>query len=397
MKQKKKYLAGLSTNTYLLALTSLFADISTEMLYPVLPVYLTQTLKAGGSAVGIIEGIATATQNIVQGFSGWFADRIQAHKSVAIVGYILAAISKPLIGVSATWQGVLGARFLDRLGTGTRSAPRDALIAASAAEGNRGKAFGLEGIGDNLGAFLGPLLAVALLFLFHVPLRSIFYWTIIPGSLAVFMIFLVKGTARRQKAKTEVHISIRNFPKSYWRYLAVTAIFGLGNSSSAFLILQAKSLGISLEITILIYAIYNLVAALASYPSGALSDRLGRKKILMFAFFIFLTTYLGFAISSNIFLIGGLFVSYGVFQGVFRSVGKTFASDFVPQSMRASSIGWYSTTVGITGLAASIIAGALWDSVSHASVFVFGTTFAFFGIVALLLLVPQKVSASIGK
>lgn len=149
----KKYFSGLSKNTYLLALGSLFADISTEMLYPVLPVFLTQNLKAGGSVVGLIEGVAVATQNIIQGFSGWLSDKLQKRKPIAVFGYMLAAISKPLIGFSSSWQGVLGARFLDRLGSGTRSAPRDALIASSAEDGHRGKAFGLEGIGDNLGAF----------------------------------------------------------------------------------------------------------------------------------------------------------------------------------------------------------------------------------------------------
>lgn len=160
----RKYFSGLTKNTFLLALASLFGDVSTEMLYPVLPIFLTQTLHASGSIVGIVEGIAQATQNIIQGFSGWFSDKLQRRKPVALVGYILAAVAKPLIGFATGWQGVLGPRFLDRLGAGTRSAPRDALIAESVDEKNRGKAFGFEGIGDNLGAFLGPLIAIFLLF-----------------------------------------------------------------------------------------------------------------------------------------------------------------------------------------------------------------------------------------
>jgi len=164
---RTRHFAGVSRNTLLLALTSMFADISTEMLYPVLPVLLTQTLHASGSVVGLVEGIAQATQNIVQGVSGWLSDKLQKRKSLALAGYLLSAISKPLIGFAKIWQGVLGARFLDRLGAGFRSAPRDALIASSVAEENRGRAFGLEGIGDNLGAFLGPLLAVVLLMSFH--------------------------------------------------------------------------------------------------------------------------------------------------------------------------------------------------------------------------------------
>src|SRR5262245_61047812 len=189
---KGRYFAGLSRNTFLLAFASLFADISTEMLYPVLPIFLTQTLKANGSIVGLIEGIAQATQNIVQGFSGWLSDKTKKRKLIALTGYLLAAISKPLIGISTAWQGVLAARFLDRAATGTRSAPRDALIASSVSAENRGKAFGLEGIGDNLGAFLGPILAIFLLGILMIDIRHIFYLAVIPAMLAFCMILLVR-------------------------------------------------------------------------------------------------------------------------------------------------------------------------------------------------------------
>src|SRR5581483_1310984 len=192
--------AGLTRNTLLLALSSLFADISTEMLYPVLPVFLTQTMGASGSIVGLIEGTAVATQNLAQGLSGTISDRIQRRKAVALAGYALAAIAKPLIGVSAAWQGVLGARFLDRFGTGVRSAPRDALIAASTDRAHRGKAFGLEGAGDNAGAFLGPVIAAVLLGAFGVPLRWIFYLAVAPGLLAFIMVLLTRERRVRAPA-----------------------------------------------------------------------------------------------------------------------------------------------------------------------------------------------------
>ncbi|OGG12515.1 MFS transporter [Candidatus Gottesmanbacteria bacterium RIFCSPHIGHO2_01_FULL_46_14] len=361
------------------------------MLYPVLPVFLTQNLQAGGSIVGLIEGIAQATQNIIQGFSGWLSDKLQKRKSIALIGYLLAAISKPFIGLASSWQGVLGARFMDRLSSGIRSAPRDALIAGSATENNRGKAFGLEGIGDNLGAFLGPLLAIFLLFSLHVDIRSIFYLALIPGLLAVFALLLVKEHPVAVEAKVKLVSPIGRFPREYWNYLVVTAVFGLGNSSNAFLILQTKNIGVSLEGTIFIYAIFNLIAALISYPSGFLSDTFGRKNILLASFGIYLVTYLGFAYSQNIWLIAFLFALYGVFQGTYRSVGKAFASDFVPQRLRASSIGWYSTAVGLSGLVASIVAGQLWDHVSHPAVFVFGALSAIAGILTLLFLVPTKI------
>ncbi len=390
----KKFFSGLSRNTFLLTFTSLFADISTEMLYPVLPVFITQTLKSPAAIVGIVEGIATATQNIVQGFSGTFADKFGKRKPVALLGYALAALTKPVFGISFFWQQVLAVRFLDRLGTGIRSAPRDGLIAQSATDKNRGKAFGLEGIGDNLGAFLGPLLAILLLFIIHVPIRWIFYLAFIPGFLAVLMILLVKE--QKKSISENIEQGVRKYPfsfsmpKQYWNYLFVTAVFGLGNSSTAFLILWTKQIGVSLEITILIYAFFNLIAAISSYPMGFLSDKFGRKNILFFAFAVFLICYLGFAMSTNFLLIGFLFILYGIFNGTFRAVGKAFATDFVSPANRASAVGWYSTTIGLTGLIASFVGGFLWTNIFPQATFIYGAIFAFAGSVLLLFLIPSK-------
>ena len=388
-----RYFAGLSRNTFLLASASLFADISSEMLYPILPIFLTQTLKASGSVVGLVEGVAEATQNIVQGFSGSLSDKLQRRKPIALVGYLLAAVAKPLMGVATAWQGVLGGRFLDRLGTGTRSAPRDALIASSANEASRGRAFGLEGVGDNAGAFLGPLLAVLLLIVWHLDIHLIFYLAVVPGLLAFLMVLLVEERPVAVTAKAKIDVNPTRFPKAYWKYMLATALFGVGNSSNAFLILQTKDIGASLTTTILIYAAFNLVAALISYPAGFLSDRLGRRNILVLAFAIFLITYLGFALTRNVALIGLLFVLYGLYQGIFRSVGKALASDYVPKQLRASGVGWYNTIVGVSGLAASLIAGWLWDQAGHTTVFFFGAAFAVVGGIALLMLVPGKPNA----
>jgi MFS family permease len=386
----QKYFSGLTTNTLLLAFASLFSDISTEMLYPILPIYLTQYLKATGSIVGIIEGIAQATQNIVQGFSGWLSDKLQRRKPIALVGYFLSAVSKPFIGLANTWRVVLAARFSDRLGAGSRSAPRDALIAESVAPEHRGKAFGLEGIGDNLGAFLGPLITVLLFFSLRFDIHTIFYLAIIPGLFAFSMILFVKEKKEKTSVKTKIELSIRQFPNAYWKYLLVTCLFGLGNSSNAFLILFIREKGVSLLNTILVYSFYNLVAALISYPAGSLSDKFGRKPVLLISFIIFVISYAGFALSLNVFLIGFLFVAYGLFQGIFRATGKSYASDFVPQHLRASSIGWYSSVVGLSGLIASLVAGQLWDKVSHSAVFIYGAASALVGILFLILLVPNK-------
>ena len=383
---------GLSRNTYLLAAASLFSDISTEMLYPVLPVFLTQTLKASGAIVGLVDGCAQATQNIVQGFSGALSDKTQRRKPLAVTGYLLSAIAKPLMGFATIWQVLFAARLLDRIGAGARSAPRDALIAASVDEQSRGRAFGLEGAGDNAGAFLGPLLAAFLLYALNVELCSIFYFAMIPGLLALLMVLLVEEQSANVSAKSIIDTSLRRFPKAYWTYLLATALFAVGNASNSFLILRTHDVGASLKETILIYAGFNLVAASISYPVGSISDRWGRRNILLASFLIFLVAYLGFALTQNVALVACLFVFYGLHQGIFRAVGKAFASDFVPDELRASGMGWYSTTVGLLQLVASVVSGLLWDTVGHAAVFFYGAIFAAIGALALFALAPSRDS-----
>ena len=382
--------SGLSKNTYLLAFASLFADVSTEMLYPVLPIFLTETLGAKPAILGLVEGIAQGLQNIVQGLSGWLADTLKRRKPVALVGYFVSALSKPFIGLSTSWTGVLAARSMDRLGSGSRSAPRDALIAASAAEKDRGKAFGLEGIGDNLGAFLGPLITILLVASFHVQLRTIFLLAVIPGLIAAFMVLLVreKPIAVPSKAKLDVHV--RQFPRGYWKYLFVILLFSLGNSSNTFLILRTKDLGTSLTTTILIYAFFNLVAALASFPAGYLSDRFGRKGVLLVGFLVFAIVYAAFGFTTHIVLLGGLFVLYGLYQGVFRTVGKALATDFLPPELHASGIGWYTAAVGVATLVASLVAGQLWTRTGPPAAFLYGAVLAVFGTIALIVLVPGR-------
>ena len=335
-----------------------------------------------------MEGTAQATQNLVQGFSGWLADKLQRRKPIALAGYALAAIAKPLIGLSTAWQGALGGRFLDRLGAGGRSAPRDALIASSVAAEDRGRAFGLEGVGDNLGAVVGPLIAVLLLMRLQIGIRTIFYLAIIPGLLALAMIMLVKERSVRVSSSAKIDVGLRQFPTGYWKYLLVTGLFGAGNSSNSFLILQTKDIGASLQATILVYAAFNLVAALVSYPAGFLSDKWGRRNVLAASFIIFAVAYLGFALTRTVLLIALLFVFYGLYQGTFRAVGKALAADFVSEQLRASGVGWYSSTVGLVGLMASIVAGLLWDHVSHRAVFFYGAAFALAGTVALVALTP---------
>lgn len=254
-------------------------------------------------------------------------------------------------------------------------------------------AFGLEGIGDNLGAFLGPLLAVLFFLSFHFNIRSIFLFAVVPGLLAFTMVLLVHERPVHVTAKSKIDVGLREFPLGYWKYLLVIAIFEIGNSSNSFLILQTKSIGASFALTIMIYAGFNLVAALISYPAGFLSDRWGRRNILLASFVIFFVAFFGFARTRSVLAIAGLFIFYGLFQGIFRSVGKALASDFVPELLRASAVGWYSTVVGLLGLVASVVAGLLWDRVSHAAVFYYGAISAIAGSVGLLFIPGKRYTA----
>ena len=384
---REKRPSWLSANVLLLSLSSLFGDISTEMLYPILPVFLTQVLGADGSIVGLVDGLAQATQNVIQGLSGSLSDRLQRAKPIALAGFLLAALAKPLIGLATLWPEVLGARLLDRVGVGTRSAPRDALIAGSVSAADRGKAFGLEGFGDNFGAFLGPLIAVLLLGILHLDMREVFYLAVIPGLLAVLVVSLVREPKATTIAKARLDASWRQLPPRYWRYLGAIALFGVGNSSNAFLILATQRAGASIENSVLIYAGFNLVASLASYPAGMLSDRLGRRNLLLAAFVVFFLSYAGFAATSSLVVIAVLFIGYGLFQGTFRAVGKALAADLVPDHLRASGIGWYTGLVGLLQLFASVVGGLLWDRVGHQATFVYGALFAAVGAVALAALV----------
>jgi MFS family permease len=388
MIEKKPLLKGLTRNTYLLAMTSFFSDVSTEMLYPVLPIFITQVLGADASVVGIVEGIAEGTQYTIQGFSGYIADRFGKRKGIALIGYALTALSKPLIGSATIWPQVATGRFSDRLGAGIRAAPRDSLIASSADEAHRGKAFGLESAGDNAGAVAGPLIAILLLYWFHVPMRTLFFLAFIPGAIAFLLVFSVKEKVIAKK--NVLKFKLKSLPKRYWQYVGVIALFGIGNSSNAFLILRAKQSGIPIWETILIYAGFNLTAALASYPAGNLSDKFGRKNILLAAFVIFAIVYAGFSQSSNIIFLAILFLLYGLYQGIFRAVGKAFAADLSPLDFRATGIGIYSTVYGVTTLFASIVAGQIWTRISPSTAFAYGAVTAIAASFALIFIVKSK-------
>ena len=384
-----RYFAGLTRNAFLLAITSLFADISTEMLYPVIPLFLTQVLAAPATVLGLVEGIADATQNIAQGFSGWMASRFRRNKPLALAGYALAAIAKPCMGLSLIWPQFLGARFADRLGAGTRSAPRDALIAGSVEQAHRGKAFGLEGAGDHLGAVLGPLIALLVLSVWQPDLRWLFYLAAIPAAIAFVMVLPVTEP-RNPEQQPVAKIHLGELPPAYWRYLAAVGLFGIGNSTNAFLILRIKEVGLSTEQTILVYAAFNLVAALASLPAGSLSDRFGRRGVLTGALAVFALAYAGFAATADLTTLMACFVFCGLFQGTFRTVGKAAASDIVPEQYKALGIGLYASVVGLTALAASAVGGQLWTSIGPSATFWYGAVLAAIACPVLYMILPGR-------
>ncbi|MGH9829029.1 MAG: MFS transporter, partial [Blastocatellia bacterium] len=272
----------LSRGAIIIGIVSLFADISTEVMYPLLPTFVTRVLGAPVAALGIIEGVANGSASIVGGLSGWLSDRIGRRKQVAFAGYVLTAISKPLIGVAWTWHLVLGARFSDRFGKGIRSAPRDALLSESAPDEHRGRAFGFERAMDSSGALIGPLLAVLLVGGLGVRDRTVFYLATIPALIAALLILAVpEKPSQLVRGSSSLRLTLAGTSTEYRRLLIVTAVFGLGNSADAFIILRAQDLHLGLDSTILAYGLYNAISAIVSLPAGSASDRFGRRNLLI--------------------------------------------------------------------------------------------------------------------
>jgi len=383
----------LSRSTIIIGLVSLLGDISSEMIYPILPTFLTQTLHAPATVVGLIEGFAVGTASVVSGFSGWISDRIGRRKPVAFVGYALTAVSRPMIAFATAWPVVLGARFGDRFGKGIRTAPRDALLAESAAETARGRAFGFERAMDSAGAVVGPLLGLALVVWAGLEARKIFLISAIPASIAAVMILAVRE--RRSDIVTgssSIRLSLAGTTREYRRLLIITAVFGLANSANAFLILRAQQLGLTVGLTIVAYALYNAVASMASVPAGSASDRFGRRNLLIIGYAIYAVSYGGFALANASWLVWPLFAFYGLFPALTDGVSKALAVDTAGKAGRATAIGIYSAVIGITQIAASYIGGMLWDKVDSTATFYFGAALAGLAVVLSFALLPSRVA-----
>jgi MFS family permease len=351
-------------NVILLGLTSLFTDVASEMVYPLLPFFLTSTLGASPAILGLIEGIAESLASILKVFSGYISDRIGRRKPLTILGYSGSAIGKGFLYFASGWGMVLAGRIVDRFGKGIRTAPRDALIAESSPAAGRGRAFGLHRAMDTAGAAIGVLLAYALIRKTPGDFTSIFLWSLIPAGVGVALLAFVREQARPGRISSKrPNLQWRILPRKLQAFLIISLVFSLGNSSNTFLLLRAGTLHFTPDRILLLYLAYNISYALFSYPAGRVSDVIGRRTVLVAGYFMFGGVYAGFALipdSAAPWVPWLLFVVYGLYSAFTDGVEKALVSDLAPGELRATAIGLHATLVGIGLLPASLIAGQLW-------------------------------------
>lgn len=359
---------------YLLGLVSLFNDIASEMLYPILPIFLTQVLHAPVFIVGIIDGVAEGTSSIFKTVFGYFSDKLQKRKVFVVAGYGASAVSKIIIALSSTWPLVFLGRFIDRLGKGVRTSSRDALLLENTSEKNKGLIFGVHRSFDSAGAFFGPIISLLLLQLFNNDLRKILYIAAIPSFIGLLFFFLIKDTKKRSqisKIKLSQLLSFKNLSPQFKIFLITLAIFSLGNSSDSFLILRSKQIGLSLSLVILAYIVYNLVYTLLSTPAGILADKLGAKKIFALGLLIYIGVYLGFALNTHPYFVWVLFAVYGAYIALTDGVSKALIGSYITTETAGTYYGISQTVMSISTLLASVIGGFLWTLVSPTATFMF--------------------------
>jgi MFS family permease len=389
-------LKGISGNVLILGLVSFLTDVSSEMIYPLLPLFLTTVLGAGPAFLGIIEGIAESTSSLLKLVSGIWSDRVRDRKGFILGGYGLSSLARPLVAVATGPLGVLAVRFFDRVGKGIRTSPRDALIADSVEPSLRGTAFGFHRSMDHAGALVGPLIAAALLGYVTSDLRTIFWLSAIPGALAVLLIIFKVRDTRRVLPQAPVDRNfLRTIPKGRLRsYLIILLVFTLGNSSDTFLLLKAGKSGIGLAQITLLWTFFHFIKMSASLPFGALSDRIGRKGVIIAGWLVYAVTYFGFAHAESPSQIWGLFALYGLFYGLTEGVEKALLADIVSPEERGAAYGWYNCAIGIGALPASILFGIVWETWGAAVAFTLGAGLAGVAAVLLILLpLPQQGEA----
>jgi len=371
-------------NIILLGLVSLFTDISSEMIYPLIPLYLTIVLGASPAALGIIEGISESLASLLKIVSGRISDKFSRRKPLTIVGYGLSAVGKVLFIVASTWVGILWARMSDRFGKGVRTAPRDALIADSSTAGTTGQSFGLHRAMDTAGAVIG-ILSAYWLFTHYVGDYILVFWlSLIPAIVGILLLFMIDetGTRRVEKVK-QLAFSWSGLDSRLRYFIIISFLFNLGNSSNQFLLVRAGNYGFTPSQVILLYLLMNITYLLISYPAGKLSDRIGRRALLVMGYSVYGLVYLGFAAASGQMAIIALFGIYGLYIGMTEGIEKAFLADMAPNDQKASIYGLHALAVGISLLPASIIAGFLWDIFGAPAPFWFGGAMGLFAAAAL--------------
>ncbi len=396
---------GLPGNVLALSVVSLLNDTSSEIIYPLLPVFLFMTLGASPFLIGLIEGFSESAASILKLFSGYLSDRFQKRKAFVFFGYSLAAVMRPLLAFVTTWQHVLFLRMADRTGKGLRGAPRDALIAASVPASERGFAFGFNRAADHLGAVIGPVIAFVLLSFIAADPESptardyqhVFLFASIPVLIGIFVIaFFVKDEKRpvREFDAMPIKFSLREFDGNFHRFLAVIALFTLSNSTDAFLLLRAEQSGVAPAMLPLLWMVLHFSKVLSSLIGGSLSDRIGRKKLIAAGWIVYAAVYLGFAFVWAEWQAWALFVIYGVYFGLVEGAEKALVADLVEDEKRGTAYGFYNLAFGITVFPASLLFGFLWNYYGAAAAFATSSVISAAAAV-LLMSVRQEPAAAI--
>ena len=383
--------ARLSRNVFALAAVSFLTDVSSEMIYPLLPIFLTTVLHANASFIGAIEGAAETTAALLKLASGWWSDRVRRRKPMVVLGYGIASLMRPLVAVAQSATQVLGIRVADRVGKGIRNAPRDALLAESVHPSIRGKAFGVQRTGDHAGGVLGPLIAFALLSRHVAEMRTVFWLAAIPGVLSVIVVILfVREIPREESAPTAGPIDLTQpLGAPFWRALFVIFLFTLGNSTDAFLLLRAAQLGVPVALAPILWAALHVVKSMSSAPGGALSDRIGRRPTLVAGWLLYAAVYVGFAMANVAWQAWALFGVYGVFFGLTEGSERALVADLVGPARRGTAFGWYNLAIGLGALPASIMFGYVWDHFGASAAFMMGASLAGVAALGLPLAMPR--------
>jgi MFS family permease len=381
----------LPRSVWLLGWASLFTDAATEMIYPLLPVYLSQVLGAGALSLGVIEGVAEAVNSVLKVVSGQWADRLAKRRPLVILGYALSSTVRPLVALAGTWPQVLLVRVLDRTGKGIRGAPRDAILAGLARAEERGRVFGFHSAMDHAGAIVGPIVATAVLFAMPGSYRLLFSLTAIPGAMAVLVLWFVQEpappAAAHARPDTEAQVKGRRLPRRLLAFLAVLVVFGLGNSADAFLLLRlASALGSATWVPLLWAGLHVVKSSLATW-GGSLSDRVGRKALIVAGWSVYAVVYFGFAFSTRPAAFLAWFLVYGAFFALSEGAEKALIADLAPADVRGRAFGYYNAAWGISALLASVIFGAVYQWYGPAAAFIMGASLAG-GAALLLLCVP---------